>query len=269
MSHIEIVSPADLSLRDLEAWRAFQESVPAFHNPLLGPDFAQLVGHQRRDLAIAVQRRRRSALAFFPHHRRPGQTVRPVGAPFSDVHAIVSEPGLALEGPRFLARAGVRRLAFSGLADPHGLFGAVPTTAQASFLIDLDHGAEAWLDGLRQAHPKRVKKLKRHRERLESELGPLSLIAPDLDIFALDQLLAWKSRQLRDSGLHDVLAAAWPRRFLAAVANARSGRLHGLMLTLRAGPRVLAGRFGVAADGSSTPGSPPTTRRWPNTAPAP
>jgi CelD/BcsL family acetyltransferase involved in cellulose biosynthesis len=242
MCRLEIIPARSLSAADREAWRTLQASDAAFASPLLGPDFTDLVGRLRDDLAVAALRRGGEALAFFPHHRRPGRMARPVGAPFSDIHAVVSGPDLPMGGAEFLARAGLRRFRYSGLADPHGLF-AAPARAVTSYLIDLEAGAGPCASG------HRLKKLRRHQERLESEAGALGVVAGDTDPAAFTRLLDWKSRQLRRTGLHDVIAGVWPHHFLCAAFAARTPGLRGLMVTLRAGGLVVAGLFGVEADG--------------------
>src|ERR1700761_3089936 len=87
----EIVHPAELSRVDIAAWRRLQAAEPAFGSPLLGPDFAQAVGAVRPDARVAVYRRAGHAIGFLAHHRRPGGFARPIGAPFCDYHALVSD----------------------------------------------------------------------------------------------------------------------------------------------------------------------------------
>src|ERR1700748_1274539 len=115
MLSAETVRPADLTARDRAAWMGLRASAEVFQSPLLGPDFAEMVGRVRADAAVAVIRRGGKAIGFLPHHRRPRGLPRPIGAPFSDYHALVAEPGL--DGAEALKLAGLREYRFSALLD--------------------------------------------------------------------------------------------------------------------------------------------------------
>lgn len=243
MPQIEIIDPAGLDAADLERWERLCADEPAFASPLLGPHFARLVGAVRPDARVAVLRRRGAGLAYFPFHRRPNGMARPIGAPFSDVHAVVSGADLPLTGPEFLRQAGIRRFPFTALADPFGLFSQVVASAQPSFAIDLT--APPPLE--RSAHHR--KKLRQWRTRLEADQGPVTLRAPDSDRRAFDTLIGWKRTQFARSGLHDVLRPDWSRGLMDAAFALRTPPLRGLLATLRVGDRLVAGRYGVEAGG--------------------
>lgn len=243
LPQIEILPPHALGSTDADRWAGLCAAEPAFASPLLGPHFARLVGSVRPDAQVAVLRRRGASLAYFPFHRRPNGMARPIGAPFSDVHAIVSGPDLPLTGPELLRRTGIRRFPFTGLADPFGLFSPVASGASPSFAIDLT--APPPLE--RSAHHR--KKLRQWRARLEADLGPVALRAPDPDREAFDTLIAWKRAQFARAGLHDVLRPDWSRGLMDAAFASRSPPLRGLLATLRVGDRMAAGRFGIEADG--------------------
>ena len=243
MLQTQILHPADLPPEDEARWRRLAGRHEDFASPLLGPDFARAVGAVRADARVAVWRRDGEAVAFLAHHRRAGAAARPIGAPLSDYHGLVGDG--ALESSEALAAAGLPAYRFTGLVAPDGVFRRDVAQAQAGFVIRLEGGADAYLEALRADSPKRFKNYRRLEHKIEREVGPLALEAPDRDVSAFDQLLAWKREQLVRTGANDFLAPAWTRALLRNLFHARAGEFQGLMITLRADGRLIAGQFGV------------------------
>jgi CelD/BcsL family acetyltransferase involved in cellulose biosynthesis len=243
MSPTQTLHPADLSHDDIEAWRAITAADPAFASPLLGPDFARAVGAVRPDARVAIWRRDGVAVGFLPHHLKTGGLARPIGAPLSDYHALVSrEPMAAGEA---LAQAGLGAFRFTGLIDPQGLFAGAVRADRTAYVIELDQDADAYLEALRAQSPKRFKNYRRLQSKIARELGELTLSAPDHDRDAFDQLISWKREQLQRTGAHDFLAPAWTRQLMDTLFATTEGDFRGLMITLRVEGRVVAGHFGV------------------------
>jgi CelD/BcsL family acetyltransferase involved in cellulose biosynthesis len=247
MLQVSVVKPSALAPEDRAAWLSLCAAEPQFHNPLLGPDFTEGVGRVRGDARVAIWRRDGAAVAFLPHHLRSGGLARPIGAPFSDVHGLVSARDANLAGPTLLKMAGVEAWRVSGLVDPHGLFaGGLTAVERERFVIDLaaETSGERYLEGLRAGSAKRFKNLRRLEHRLEREVGELTFDV-DRDPAALETLITWKSEQLRRSGLHDVYRPAWVGGLMRNLFAQQDGPFQGVLLTLRAGGRVAAGHFGV------------------------
>ena len=249
MIEAEVLHPSALSERAAEAWRAFCAAEPAWRNPLLGPDFARLVGEVRADARVAVLRRGGHLIGFLPFHRRPDGRAWPIGAAFSDYHALVTAPGEAIGGADALAAAGIAGLRASGLIDPHGAFAELRDSEDHGYVIALEGTPEAHHQRLKAANPKRYKNWGRLRNKLEREVGPLTLTPGDVSSEALAQLIGWKREQFSDTGCHDVLRPVWARSLFQTAFERRDGALKGVMITLHAGGRLAAGFFGVAAGG--------------------
>ncbi|MDP1873219.1 GNAT family N-acetyltransferase [Phenylobacterium sp.] len=243
MSPSQTLHPANLCSDDIAAWRTIAAAEPAFASPLLGPDFALAVGAVRPDARVAVWRRDGQAVGFLPHHLKTGGLARPIGAPLSDYHALVSRAPLA--PGEALAEAGLGALRFTGLVDPHDVFASAVRARRVAYVIDLESDAEAYLEDLRAQSPKRFKNYRRLQSKIARELGELTLSAPDQDRAAFDQLIAWKREQLQRTGAHDFLAPDWTRALMMNLFATTEGDFRGLMLTLRVDGRVVAGHFGV------------------------
>ncbi len=243
---VDIVRVPDLSADDVARWHAIQASHVAFESPLLSPDFALAVARERDDVRVAVYRRDGRAVGFLAHHRRPGGFGRPIGSPFADYHALVSEADLGISGAEAIRLAGLKAFRHNGLVDPHGLF-AGTGEVQHTYGIELADTPEAFLETVRAASPKKFKNYRRLQNRL-AETGTLS-IGADRSQAAYDQIMDWKSAQFTRTGVQDVLKPDWVRRMMQSLFETTQGRMTGLLLTLYAGDVLVGGHFGVMAAG--------------------
>ncbi|HTK34274.1 MAG TPA: GNAT family N-acetyltransferase [Caulobacteraceae bacterium] len=253
MLQTAILRPSEVSAQERAIWAAFRQETPAFRSPLLSAEFADAVGAVREDAAVAVFRRHGRPVGFFAHHRRPGGLARPIGATWSDYHALITAPDAAVDGTEALRAAGLSSFRFSGLVDPHGVFAETQTEAHEAYLIAVDGSGEDYWETLRAASPKRFKNMRRLEHKLAREVGEPSVAAPDHDQVSFDSLLGWKSEQLRRTGLHDVLQPAWSRALMQSLFQLRDGPLQGLLVTLKIGSHAIAGHFGVRLGGAYHP----------------
>lgn len=246
MLDVETLHPSLLTPTDVAVWRGLAASQPAFANPLLGPDFAQVVGKVREDARVAVVRRDGEAVGFLAYHRRPGGLARPIGSPLSDYHGLVSRPEAGLKIGDVLRAADVRLFRYTGLLDPNGVFAAAPTAERAAYVIDLrETDAERYLEAVRAESPKKIKNYRRLDNKLDREVGPVRLVAGDISRESFNLLIDWKREQLIRTGGHDYLRADWTRELMADLFQTREGAMRGLMIGLYAGDTLVAGHFGV------------------------
>ena len=243
-----VVHPSKLDPAHLAAWAALCVAHEAWATPLVQPALTLAVGAVREDARVAVMLRAGEPVGFLPHHHRPRGLARPIGAPFSDYQALVTGPAPGFTGPEALAAAGLRGLAANALLDPFGLFPAPLAGEQSHETHLIAPGGDAWLETIRAASPKRFKNWRRLEHKLEREVGPLAFEA-EREPEAYAALIDWKRDQLRDSGLHDVLAPEWTRRLMQDLLTSDDG----LMLTLRSGGRLVAGHFGLRGGGTFHP----------------
>jgi CelD/BcsL family acetyltransferase involved in cellulose biosynthesis len=250
MVSAQSVRPSDLSAAERQAWSDYCGATPLFRSPLLGPDFTEAVARRRNDVYVAVFRRNGRAVGFLPHHRRPSGFGRPIGSPFSDYHALVTEPGVRLDGGQALIEAGLKSFRFSSLIDPYRCFEATAQTPDEGYVMRLGPaGAEAYLEALREPNPKRAKNWRRLENKLEREVGEIALTVDDRSAEAFETLMRWKRAQLVGTGLHDFFRPGWSLELMRDLFEQREGPFQGLMMTLRAGGRLVAGHFGVRLNG--------------------
>lgn len=240
-----LTAPADLSAAELGAWTAFAAAEPAFSSPLLSPEFAQAVARARSDAAVAVLKRGGRTIGFLAHHRRPGGFARPIGAIWSDAHALIGEPGAGIDGAEALAAANLSTFRVHGLIDPARAFGGAALETTDAFSVQLTSDAAAYWESRRALSAKRFKNLRRLENKLEREVGEIGFVAPDRSPAALDQLFAWKRAQFKRTGRHDVLSSAWSETLMRSLFATQEGPLQGLLLTMTVAGRPVAGHFGV------------------------
>lgn len=240
--------PSQLTAELLEAWRRMCSSHPALASPLLGPDFALAVEQCRDDVRVTVFERGAAPIGFLAYHLRPGGFARPIGSPFSDLHALVSAHHAGLKIDAALAAAGLSAYRATGLVDPHGVFGQEAGFAAretlAAYEIRPTGSAEDYLEGLRAESPKRFKNMRRLEHKLDREVGPLRFVA-DTDPAAFATAIAWKRDQFLRTGAHDVLNPDWSRDLMQKLFARQEGDFRGLMLSLYAGDVQVGSHFGV------------------------
>jgi CelD/BcsL family acetyltransferase involved in cellulose biosynthesis len=243
------ISADALTTGQIARWAALQAETKEFGSPLVGPYFAQLIQRHRGDVHVAIAEQDGRDVAFFAFHRASHGYARPVGAPFSDYQAIVSEPGLELDGTAFLAEAGIERMAVSGLMDPHGLFATAALEPTLGYRISVKDGGAAKLERLRQANPKWAKNLRRLANKIDRELGPIRFVTGDTSPAALEAVLNLKIEQYHESGLTDVLRPNWVKAMMQDLFTRTDPNFGGCLITLYAGDYMVSGQFGVRQGG--------------------
>ncbi|MCA3692263.1 GNAT family N-acetyltransferase [Aquidulcibacter sp.] len=246
---ITTISADALTDGQIARWAGLQQETQEFGSPLVGPYFAQLIQKHRGDVQVAIATQDGRDVAFFAFHRVSHGYVRPVGAPFSDYQAVVSEPGVALDGTPFLAEAGIERMAVSGLMDPYGLFAGSVLEPVLGYRIGIKDGGAAKMERLRQANPKWAKNLRRLANKMDRELGPIRFITGDQDPVAFEAVLQLKIDQYHESGLTDVLRPAWVKAMMHDLFSRTDPAFGGCLITLYAGDYMVSGQFGVRQGG--------------------
>lgn len=239
----EVVHPRCLSPEDRAVWLDLARANPAFHNPLLGPDFAQAVGEVRPDARVAVFRQDGRAVGFLAFQRRAGGAAKPIGAPLGDYQALILDPDVSLEPAEALRLAGLAGFKAAGWIGAQHLDGTLATTP--AYAVRLDRPAHDYLEAVRARSPKRLKNWRRLDHALEREVGDLALRVGDRNAESFETILAWKREQLVRSNGYDFLRSAWTSALMHNLFERRSGDFQGLMISLYAGETLAAAHFGV------------------------
>ena len=250
MLRVQVLRPSELNERQIGAWRGMAAANPAFRSPLLSPEFAQAVGRARGDARVAVFERDGRTVGVLAHHRAWNGYARPIGAPFSDYHALITAPGERLDTAEALAAARIERFRFSSAVDPTDALRAAAEKQHEGWAVDLaGRTPDEYVEALRTRNPRNVRQWRQLANKIERELGEIEFTAGDSSREAYDAMMGWKSAQLRRSGLHDVLRPRWVQALMDDLFARQGQEFGGLLLTLRAGGRLLAADFGLRGNG--------------------
>lgn len=240
MLTVEIIRADALTEDHKAAWLAMTGANAVFGSPLLHPAFFTEVARVRRDARLALYKDERGHIvAVLPFHQRGKGFARPIGAPFSDYTALITVPDFPLSGPEALNLAGIKHMPLNGLIDPYGLFSPINRSEDTGLQIDTRRPATP-------LNTRHTKKLRRREEKLHEALGPLRYVEDDLSPETFATLLGWKSAQTRRTGFSDFLSPKWVRQLMHNLfALDRAGFAHGQIISLYAGERLIAAKFGL------------------------
>jgi len=89
--HIERIKAVELTETQRELWLHMRSLNPALYSPYFHPDYTQLIGELQNDAYIALISQGGETVGFLPfQQRRINGSARPVGAPMTDYHGIIS-----------------------------------------------------------------------------------------------------------------------------------------------------------------------------------
>jgi CelD/BcsL family acetyltransferase involved in cellulose biosynthesis len=161
MISVEVLRPSELTLQDRNAWAAIVAAEPRFANPLLSFEFARRSARFDPTLTSPSTVARVGPIGFLAHHRTGSGLARPIGSPFSDYHALISEPEPGLSGTDVLATARLRGFRYTGLIDPWRVFAG--TGDGVGYRIEVEGGSADVLGRPARAQPAACQNLAQSR----------------------------------------------------------------------------------------------------------
>lgn len=233
---VTVIAGRELSPALRDRWRRLQQSNAALESPYFCAEFTQAIAAVRDDVEVAVIERDGDVAAFFAYQRGPGDTAVPVGGMLSDYQGVICAPHFRFAPLELLAACRLRSFDFDHLIASQSSFAPFVHGNDVSPQIDLAR-ADA-------APPRRAARKICGSTGLP---GPLRFIGHSTDRRALDQVLAWKSRQYLKSGAADLFAAGWVRAAVERIHATQSAGFSGMLSLLYAGDHLVAGHFGMRA----------------------
>lgn len=243
---IDTLKPQALTAEDEALWTRLLAARPELSGPYFDVRYVKAVGTRVPRAGIARFWRGGRLAGFFPYQLR-GDTLQPLGAPLTDYHGIICEPGMPVAFDALMAATGARRLSFQGWT------GDLPQTARAVSLnrrvADTSDGFEAWYARQEAEHHKFFKNIRRCERNVEKDFGGFAFtwerVTPDL----LDWVLGIKRAQYKHCGLHDIFDCGWTQDLLRALASF-DDPAYGLRAgVFRHDGKVVAAEIGLLGDG--------------------
>lgn len=226
---ISLIKGSELSLPDIERWRAIQRQNCELSSPYFCPEFTQAVAAVRGDVFVGILEKDNEVVGYFPHQRRRFGIGYPVGGALSDFHGVVAIPELKWDALALLRGCKLTSWQFHHLLASQAPFFPCNVNAGESYYLDLSKGFDAYADSLKKAGSNLTDKGRRRR--LERDFK-IEFVANISDPSALQTLIQWKSTQYRSTGLSDIFARRWTVELLHRIHATQShhfaGRLSGL-----------------------------------------
>lgn len=244
---IEVLRPRDLSQERQARWSALQAAQGMdYDSPFLSPHWARAVERAQgsisdrgRGARVAVIHDGSCDLAFLPVQVM-GATALPVGAPLCDYQGLVAAEGLTVPARDLVAALGVQRFDFCHMLAVSPSFAAFARGREESQVVEIGGGYDAYVAERRAAGVGLLKDCDKKRRKVEREVGPITFTPLSRSMADYDQLVAWKSAQLRATGQFDIFAPGWTQRLFRDLFASRDPDFGGGLFTLHIGDRLAA-----------------------------
>lgn len=243
--HACILSPQDLSASDIARWRELQAASHYLRSPFYSYEFARAIADARGDVTIAVMRRGREIIGFFPFHRLSGGVAKPVGGPISDYQGPVLAPDVEVDGPELLRACGLSAYDFNHAPCAISALRSGAVHFSQSPYIDLRGGYATYIANRPKAGRHAVKETERRMRRVTEEVGELRFELHDDAEAVWPALVAMKNASYERIGVVSGLGIGWIDRALARLRSVGDGECRGLVSTLYAGDRLIAAHMGM------------------------
>ena len=201
----EVTVPGELGPSELARWEQLRASAPSLESPFLSAAFTVHVGAVRPDARVAVLD---GGAGFLPFHTGATRLGRPIGRKLANAQGPVADPSLDWDPRDVVRRCGLRALTFENLVHPQPALDPFVTDTGPSPQIRLDDGFDAYLETARREGRGGPKGAARQQRRLDKE-HEVRFVFDERDPALLRTLLAWKSRQYRETGAFDQMSRSW------------------------------------------------------------
>ncbi|HHL42683.1 MAG TPA: GNAT family N-acetyltransferase [Hellea balneolensis] len=225
-----IIKPDALSEGQKALWAHWTFTNPQLYSPYFNLGYTELLARLCPDVYVLCIFENGECIGFLPFQARPKSAgrigfARPVGAPMTDYHGLISAPTTRFNLQDVLKDAGFGAFHFSAAPSTQNELARHARTRSQCTVMDITKGAEAWRK-TRDASYRRHLKSTRRRIKKSADLGPRKFVfqCQDEDVFST--LIEWKREKFRTTGKYDVLSVSWTRELLQTLWS--RGKEHGL-----------------------------------------
>ena len=212
LPQILVQRASQLSDTDWESWAALRVNDDALRSPYFHPEYTQLLAELRPDVRVVCQYESDGTpVAFLPLQGK--RFTRPVGAPMSDYHAIITNRD-DITYDSLLSGTDIGAYHYSCASDPQRLRMPQILSESETAAIDIDTTVEDWRKDRDGSYRRHLKSNRRRTRKAEEAVGPkrIELFSRDIDVFM--SLLKWKREKFALTGKYDVLSADWTQSLI-------------------------------------------------------
>ena len=239
---IDTLKPEALTAEDVALWTQFLAKRPDLNGPYFDVRYIQAIGARVPHAGVARLWRDGHIAGYFPYQLRAG-ALQPLGAPLTDYHGIIGEPGLEPDFNALLKATGAKRLQFQGWVG--GLCPKAEALSLRRRVADTSDGFDAWCGRQEAEHHKFFKNIRRNERNVEKDFGGFAFTWERVTPEVLDWVLEIKRNQYKHCGLHDIFNCGWTLELLRDLA-AYDDDAYGLRAgVFRHKGRVIAAEIGL------------------------
>ena len=215
VDRIERLRPQDLTADDQALWSEFLAVRPDLQGPYFDVRYVQAIGASVPGAGVLRLYCGNRVAGFFAYQKR-GSVLLPMGAPLSDYHGVISEPGLVVDFDRLLKVTGTRHLEFQGWVGP--ITDKAPSLQLTRRVADASDGFDAWWAACDAVHHKFFKNIGRCQRNVEKDFGGFDFSWERVTPEVMDWVIGLKREQYKKTGMHDVFGCGWTRALLDSLA---------------------------------------------------
>ena len=230
---------------DWAGWARMRAANLDIQSPYFHPDYTRLLAELRDDVRVVCQYDEDGTpAAFLPVQGQ--RFARPVGAPMSDYHAIITDRD-DVTYDSLLSSSGIGAYHYSCATDVKRLRMPQILSRSETAAIEIETTAEDWRAGRDGSYRRHLKSNRRRTRKAEEALGPkrIELFSRNIDVYA--SLLQWKREKFVQTGKYDVLSAEWTQNLIRTLWE--RGQESGLRCDMHAlyfGDRLAAIDLGLS-----------------------
>lgn len=241
-----LLDPSDLDADLLALWKRFCDGNPLYHSPFYRPQFTQAVALARPDARVAVLEERGDVVGFFPFHLTRSGTGKPIGGHINDYHGPILAPGVEPSAQALLQVGGISAYDYNHLPAAFTALTAGAHTFSISPQMDLSDGFDAYLARKGSQWWGKVRReVRRRKRKAEDAFGPVRFVFHDPSDRAYSVHVAMKNTQYERMGLRAEMGGGWAGKVLETLRYTQEPDFAGIMSTLYAGDRLIAGHVGL------------------------
>lgn len=237
---MHLLRPCELTEAHWQRWKALQEAHPTYASPFFHPAFTRGVADVRRDVEITLFGDLDEPIGFFPFQRGRLHLGRPVGGKLSDYHGPLLAAGTPFDPRQWLRHCRLASWDFDHLVGAVDAFRPWIVSQAPSPQLDLSQGFAAYVQTLRQAGNDSILRQGQKTRKMGREVGTVRFEYDCRDERPWSLLFAWKSAQLRATGLADLFAFDWVVELLARFRGQQQPDFSAPLSVLWAGEQVAA-----------------------------
>ena len=242
---LRVQKALDMSEADWAIWAEIRANTPALRSPYFHPDYTRLLADLRPDVRVVCEHDTDGTpIAFLPIQGQ--KFARPVGAPMSDYHAIITaEDDITYNS--LLSGTGIGAYHYSCATDVNRLNQIQVLSTSQTAAIDIMGTADDWRASRDGSYRRHLKSNRRRTRKAEESIGPkrIDLFSRNIDVYAA--LLKWKREKFAQTGKYDVLSAEWTQSLIRTLwERGTSASLRCDMHALYFGDRLAAIDLGLS-----------------------